>query len=140
MVAYLYWAFENPLDPVSDRWDFPRNPRSMDPLFPERVYEILASQGPDGQGLAFESPFQPYPWSFGGDIVNRAQSDQMRSWFYTRASFRVIDHLGHQIDVRPVSYKPTFASKPRKYWAGTYTCLCTVVRMPTAATVGDVWA
>ena len=112
----------------------------MEPLFPERVYETLASQGPDGQGLAFESPFQPYQWSFSGDIINRAQSDTIRSWFYTRNSFVVSDHLGHQIAVRPISYKPSFASRPRRYWAGVYEARCTVVRMPTAATVGDVWA
>lgn len=141
MTAFLRWKFVDPYDtdPLTNEYIFPRNPRTMTNPFPQKNISVATTTAVGGKGLLFEGNTGPYEWSFGGDILEPAHYEALRSWTYDRMNrIYIDDHFGRRFTVVLQTFSPEPKRAVGKYWRHTYQEKCIVVVPPTAPTVGEV--
>lgn len=140
MAAHLRWRFEDPYDsdPETNSYTFPINPNQMSSPFPEKAISAMTTTAIGGVPLVWQGNTPPKSWTFGGEILDAAHYEALRSWTYDRnRRLYLFDHFGRRLILVMQSFDPAPKRAVGRYWRHTYTCTALVLSVgaPTVAEV-----
>ncbi len=117
-----------------DTYTFPRNPREMTGVYPERSINSMTSTR--GRVLLFEGTVPAKQFTFSGPILEKSHFDALRKWTYLNRRILIEDHYGRkitcvltQIDLVPVR-------RVNIYYSHDYVCTGIITNI-TEPTVGN---
>lgn len=124
---------------VPATYTFPRNPKEMTSLYPERSVAGVTTTA--GAVLLYEGTVPPKQFTFSGPILEKTHFDALRDWCYNRKRRIVItDHYGRNITCVLTSVEMTPVRRVNYYYSHDYivTALITGLTEPTVDDMGPI--
>lgn len=136
-MAVLRWVISDPSDtnPATNKYTFPRNPREMTSIYPER--QINATTTVFGRILLTEGSLPAKQFTFSGPILHKDQFDDLRAWVYDHQRRLVItDHFARKISCVLTSVDMVPKRRLGYYYSHEYTVNGLALKV-TEPTIGE---
>lgn len=135
----LRWVIKDPHDtnPATNTYTFPRNPREMSSVYPERAVSSMTTTF--GKVLLYEGTTPAKQFTFAGPILEKTHFDALRDFVYKRKRRLVItDHFGRQITCVLTAVEMVPVRRVNYYYSHDYTVtgLITNLTEPTVPNAG----
>lgn len=138
-MAVLRWVIRDPYDtnPATNTYTFPRNPREMSSIYPDRTINVATST--HGRVILTEGTTPPKQFTFAGPVLEKSHFDALRKWSYEhRRRLIITDHFGRKITCVLTSVDLVPQKRLNYYYSHEYTVngLAIKVTEPTVPNAG----